>query len=49
MAKEVERFFETHKSPGTERTIQQSIETIWLNAHWLNRDSAAIEKYLRSI
>lgn len=49
MAKEVESFFETHKSPGTERTIQQAIETIWLNAHWLNRDSAAIEKYLRSI
>lgn len=49
MAKEVEGFFESHKAPGTERTIQQSIETILLNASWLNRDSAAIEKYLSSI
>lgn len=48
MAMEVENFFETHKSSGTERTIQQAIETIRLNASWLNRDSVAIEKYLKS-
>lgn len=49
MTREVEDFFEKHKAPGTERTVQQSIETILLNASWLKRDSAAIEKYLCSI
>lgn len=49
MAKEVEDFFEKNKASGTERTVQQSIETILLNTSWLNRDSAAIEKYLSSI
>lgn len=48
-AKEVEAFFEKNKAPSTERTVQQSIETILLNASWLNRDSAAIKKYLSSI
>ncbi|XP_056647683.1 puromycin-sensitive aminopeptidase [Diorhabda sublineata] len=48
-ASEVERFFTEHKAPGTERTVQQSIETIKLNAAWLNRDSAAIKTYLSTI
>ena len=48
MAIEVEAFFKEHKSPGTERTVQQAVETIRLNAAWLNRDKVAIESYLSS-
>ncbi|XP_043289378.1 puromycin-sensitive aminopeptidase isoform X2 [Venturia canescens] len=47
-AANVEAFFETHPTPGTERAVQQSVETIRLNAAWLNRDKEAIEKYLLS-
>ncbi|KAJ8958114.1 hypothetical protein NQ318_006043 [Aromia moschata] len=48
MSAEVEAFFREHKSPGTERTVQQAVETIQLNTAWLKRDSAAIKKYLTS-
>ncbi|KAG5880379.1 hypothetical protein JTB14_027286 [Gonioctena quinquepunctata] len=48
MSKEVEQFFQKHKAPGTERTVQQSVETIQLNTAWLNRDSEDIKKYLSS-
>lgn len=44
-AVDVERFFETHPTPGTERAVRQSIETIRLNAAWLARDKEAIERY----
>lgn len=46
LATEVEQFFKDHKSPGTERTVQQAVETIRLNAAWLDRDTAAIKAYL---
>jgi puromycin-sensitive aminopeptidase len=46
MADEVQSFFSKHEFPGTERTVQQSIETIRLNAAWLKRDLAALKKYL---
>nr|CAI5862745.1 unnamed protein product [Callosobruchus analis] len=46
IANEVEKFFAEHKAPGCERVVQQSIETIHLNAAWLKRDSADIKKYL---
>lgn len=45
-AHEVEIFFRNHSFPGTERTVQQSIETINLNAAWIDRDLARITKYL---
>ncbi|KAH1002212.1 hypothetical protein HUJ04_008323 [Dendroctonus ponderosae] len=45
-ALEVEAFFQEHSAPGTERTVQQAIETIRLNAKWLQRDSAALAAYL---
>ncbi|KAL3276182.1 hypothetical protein HHI36_020900 [Cryptolaemus montrouzieri] len=48
MAHEVETFFKEHKAPGTERSVQQAVETIRLNALWLNRDSDAIKNYLSS-
>lgn len=49
MADEVTQFFKENKSPGTERTVQQAVETIQLNAAWLKRDSEAISKYLNSL
>lgn len=45
-ANEVEQFFKDHKSSGTERTVQQAIETIRLNCAWLKRDLHAIKTYL---
>lgn len=47
-AKEVEAFFKENEFPGAERTVQQSIETIRLNAAWLGRDLAATTEYLTS-
>ncbi|XP_014478221.1 PREDICTED: puromycin-sensitive aminopeptidase [Dinoponera quadriceps] len=48
LAKDVENFFENHPTPGTERTVQQSVESIRLNAAWLARDKDLIRKYLTS-
>ena len=47
-AQEIENFFKTHDFPGTERTVQQSIETIKLNAAWLQRDLVKITEYLKN-
>lgn len=49
MASEVEAFFQERQIPGTERTVQQSLETIRLNAAWLLRDQDAIKKYLTEL
>lgn len=46
-ALEVEEFFKKHEFPGTERTVQQSIETIKLNSSWLQRDLAGITEFLK--
>ena len=42
-ADEVEEFFETHPAPSAQRTIQQALEAIRLNAKWLeaNREGLA--------
>ncbi|XP_011635269.1 puromycin-sensitive aminopeptidase [Pogonomyrmex barbatus] len=45
-AKDVESFFENHPTPGTERTVQQCVESIRLNAAWLAREKDSIKKYL---
>lgn len=45
-AQEVEEFFGKHKFPGTERTVQQSLETIRLNEAWLKRDESSIRAFL---
>lgn len=47
-AAEIENFFKAHDFPGTERTVQQSIETIKLNTAWLQRDLAKITEYLKN-
>ena len=43
---DVSAFFEAHPMPSTERTVQQSLETIKANADWLARDSQIIGHYL---
>ncbi|XP_076622057.1 puromycin-sensitive aminopeptidase isoform X2 [Colletes latitarsis] len=45
-AKDVEEFFKDHPTPGTERTVQQSVESIRLNVAWLARDKDSIKEYL---
>ncbi|XP_031826671.1 puromycin-sensitive aminopeptidase isoform X2 [Nomia melanderi] len=45
-AKEVEDFFKDHPTPGTERTVQQSVESIRLNVAWLARDLDSIKEFL---
>ena len=45
-ALEVEEFFRTRDFPGTERTVSQSVETIRLNAAWLERDLKSLTEYL---
>lgn len=45
-AQEVEAFFAKGPFRGVDRTIQQSLEHIRLNAEWLARDSADIKNYL---
>lgn len=47
-AVEVEQFFKKNLFPGTERTVSQSVETIRLNAAWLERDLALTAAYLIS-
>lgn len=47
-AQEIEEFFRTHHSPGTERSVQQALETVRLNAAWLRRDLASTTAYLHS-
>ncbi|XP_046969043.1 puromycin-sensitive aminopeptidase [Vanessa cardui] len=46
-AQEIEEFFRTHQSPGTERSVQQALETVRLNAAWLRRDLASATAYLQ--
>jgi puromycin-sensitive aminopeptidase len=46
-AVEAETFFREHEFPGTERTIQQSVEQIRLNAAWLKRDAAKVGEFLK--
>ncbi|KAH8302053.1 hypothetical protein KR044_002268 [Drosophila immigrans] len=46
-AREVEEFFKANLIPGCDRTVSQAVETIRLNAAWLERDLAKLSKYLK--
>ncbi|XP_023296765.2 puromycin-sensitive aminopeptidase isoform X2 [Lucilia cuprina] len=46
-ALEVEEFFKNKQFPGTERTVSQAVETIRLNAAWLERDRESLTAYLK--
>lgn len=48
-ARDIEEFFEKHPTPGAQRNIQQSIETVRLNAAWLKRDQQTIEEFFKNI
>eukprot|EP01125_Pyxidicula_operculata_P001519 TRINITY_DN11382_c0_g1_i1.p1 TRINITY_DN11382_c0_g1~~TRINITY_DN11382_c0_g1_i1.p1 ORF type:complete len:861 (-),score=234.44 TRINITY_DN11382_c0_g1_i1:165-2747(-) len=45
-AKDVEEFFKTHHAASTERTIQQSLESIRTNAQYLNRNISDVQSWL---
>ncbi|XP_037041212.1 puromycin-sensitive aminopeptidase-like [Bradysia coprophila] len=45
-ATEIEQFFDKNRIPGTERSVKQAVETIRIQAKWLNRDLESIRKYL---
>ncbi|XP_032574226.1 puromycin-sensitive aminopeptidase isoform X3 [Drosophila sechellia] len=46
-AKEVEEFLQANQIPGCERTVSQAVETIRLNAAWLQRDRDQLATFLR--
>lgn len=45
---EIEQFFEQNSMPGTERTVQQALESVRLNCSWLERDFKGLEQFLSS-
>jgi puromycin-sensitive aminopeptidase len=47
-AVEVEAFFKSNPAPSTERVVKQNCEAIRLNAKWLERDSNAIQEWLKN-
>ena len=47
-AQEIETFFKEHEFPGTERTVSQSVESVRLNAAWLQRDLIGVTEYLNA-
>ena len=47
-AVEVEEFFKKNPAPAAERIVRQNCEAIRLNAKWLERDSKAIEEWLKT-
>jgi puromycin-sensitive aminopeptidase len=48
-AREVTDFFINNPFPGTERTIQQAIESIRLNEAWLKRDERPLREFLTKV
>lgn len=49
VAADVEKFFAANSFPATERTVQQSLESIRINAAWLKRDEKNIQEYLQNV
>ena len=47
-AVEVEEFFKKNPTPSAERIVRQNCEAIRLNAKWLERDSKAIQEWLKT-
>ena len=47
-ANEVEAFFEANPVAGAQRTVQQSLESIRLNARWLELNADQIAAWLNS-
>lgn len=47
-AVEVETFFKKNPTPSAERVVKQNCEAIRLNTKWLERDSQAIQEWLKT-
>ena len=47
-AGEIEQFFKDNPCPVADRIVKQNCEAIRLNCQWLERDSAAIEEWLKT-
>ncbi|XP_075224213.1 puromycin-sensitive aminopeptidase isoform X2 [Lycorma delicatula] len=48
-ARAIESFFATHETAGIERSVQQTCESIRLNAAWLKRDREHIREFLSTL
>jgi puromycin-sensitive aminopeptidase len=48
LAAEIKAFLKKHPTPGTERTVEQTVEQIHANALWLKRNRASLAKYLEA-
>ncbi|KAL4217239.1 hypothetical protein ACF0H5_023690 [Mactra antiquata] len=46
MAKEVEDFFTANPAPAAERSIQQAVENVRLNAMWMQNESSKVSQFL---
>lgn len=46
-AKEVKEFFKANPVEAAERTVEQSIENIRLNASWMEREAAKVSEFLK--
>ena len=46
MADEIESFFKDKDTSCLERSISQAVESVRLNASWLNRDKESIWQFL---
>lgn len=47
-ASEIAEFFKKHNVPNTTRAVEQSIETVKLNAAWLKRDLASMTEFFEN-
>ena len=45
-AAEIKAFFDAHPCPPAARNIEQALESVHANAAWVQRDKAAIAKFL---
>ncbi len=45
-AEEIKRFFATHKAPGAKRAIKQTLEKIYSQAQWMERDGQHLQNWL---
>jgi len=48
-AREVTDYFRENPFPGTERTVQQAVESIRLNEQWLKRDEHAVGEFFTKL
>ena len=47
-ARDVEKFLKSHRVPGTERAVRQTIEVIRSNRAWSQRDEKDIREWIEA-